>query len=318
MREASKAVPGQGSGRRFLGGANRGSLSAVPVGFLLPFLVLFVLFFVLPIGYAVWESLFVVEREGIYGTPEKVFAGLANYTAALSDRDFVGSIGRVLLFVAIQVPTVVVLATILALLLDSAAARFKQFFRVAFFLPYGVPGAVAALLWGFLYTPQLSPITEVLGLMGLEVDFLSQDTTLLSIVNVSVWTLGGYNMLILLAQLQSIPPELYEAARMDGAGGWRIAWNVKLPLVQPALVLVTVFSVIGALQLFAEPMVLQSINSNISDTYTPNLSAYNEAFAYNNDSYAAAQAVIIAVMALVLSFGFLSVMRRRIGGGVGG
>lgn len=271
---------------------------------------MFLLFFALPIIYAIWQSLFTTVRSGLLGGAHQAFAGLSNYAEAVHDTDFITSIGRILLFGVVEVPVMIVFALILALVLDSAAARFTKFFRTAFFAPYGVPGVVASLLWGFLYTPGISPIVEILGDVGIHVDFFSSGATLWSIANIVVWEFAGYNMLVLIAQLQSIPSELYEAARVDGAGGWRIALSIKIPLMRPALTLITVFSIIGTLQLFAEPLVLRPDDSNISATYTPNLVAYTQAFTYNNYSYAAAEAVILALLAVILSFTFLKVAQR--------
>jgi multiple sugar transport system permease protein len=118
-------------------------------------------------------------------------------------------------------------------------------------------------------------------------------------------------MLILIAALQGIPDELYEAARVDGAGSFRIAWHIKLPLLRPSIVLATVFTIIGTLQLFAEPLVLKPLSTAINSSYTPNLSAYNQAFSNDNYSLAAAEAVIVAVIAFALSFGFLRIGNRK-------
>ena len=244
------------------------------------------------------------------GQATTVFAGLSNYIAAASDQAFIASIGRVVLYGVVVVPVMIIFALILALVLDTAAARFGKYFRSAFFAPYGVPGAIAALLWGFLYTPGLSPIVDILGRLGLNVDFLGPQLTLWSIANITIWTFAGYNMLVLTAQLQSIPHEIYESAKVDGAGGWRIAWSIKIPLMRPALILTTVFTIIGTLQLFAEPLVLQPLDSNISNTFTPNLSAYTQAFTYNNYNYAATQAVILALIAVIISFSFLKISQR--------
>lgn len=271
---------------------------------------MFFLFFVLPILYAIWQSLFIIKRAGLLGQAHTVFGGLSNYAEAVHDQDFVASIGRIILFGVVEVPVMVVFALVLALVLDSAAVRFKKFFRTAFFAPYGVPGVIASLLWGFLYTPGISPIVRVLNGVGIKFDFFGSGATLWSIANIVIWAFAGYNMLVLIAQLQSIPSDLYEAARVDGASGWRIAWSIKIPLIRPALTLITVFSIIGTLQLFAEPLVLQPNDSNISSTFTPNLSAYTQAFTYNNYNYAAAQAVILALLALIFSFAFLKISQR--------
>lgn len=290
-------------------------------GFLLPFAGLFLLCFVAPIAYAIYESLLRTERTGplgIGGEVRESFAGFANYSQALGDDRFLSGFGRVLLFGAVQIPLMIVLATTLALLLESASARWVTFFRGAFFLPYGVPGVIASILWGFLYVPGISPLVEMAGSLGWHIDFLARDTVLWSIVNIVTWQFTGYNMLVLIAQLKAVPPELYEAARIDGANARQIALHVKIPLIRPALVLTTVFSIIGTLQLFVEPMVLRPLANSIDSGYTPNLHAYSEAFVGNNQHLAAAEAVLLALVACVLSFGFLRMVGRRGRGEKGG
>src|ERR1700729_952108 len=196
-----------------------------PVMFLGPFGVLFALFFLLPIGYAIYESFFKVHVSGLGLGPSStttVFAGLANYTHVFSDPSFLQGVGRVLLFGVVQIPVMLLFAPILALLLDSVAARFKRFFRLAFFLPYGIPGVIAAILWSFLYLPGLSPVVAALHGAGFgTVNFLGIHTVLWSIANIVTWEYTGYNMLIIYAGLQAIPADLYDAGRIDGASEWR-------------------------------------------------------------------------------------------------
>jgi multiple sugar transport system permease protein len=282
-------------------------------GFLMPFLLLYAAFFILPIGYAVYQSLLKTERSGPLGLggSRRVFAGLSNYAAALTDAAFVDSILRVLLFAAVQVPLMIVLATALALLLDSASARGVPLFRGAYFLPYGVPGVIASILWGFLYIPGVSPIVDILAHAGIQADFLGSGTVLWSVANIVTWEFAGYNMLVVVAQLKAIDSDLYEAARIDGANAWQVVRHVKLPLIRPAIVLTTVFTIIGSLQLFAEPLVLRPISTAINTSYTPNLAAYTQAFVNNNYGLAAAQAVILAIVACVFSFGFLRLVGQR-------
>ncbi|MBZ4019538.1 carbohydrate ABC transporter permease [Streptomyces purpurogeneiscleroticus] len=283
-------------------------------GFLLPFLALFLLCFIAPIGYAIWQSLHKTERTGplgLGGAEREVFAGLANYSQALADDRFLSGFGRVLLFGAVQIPLMIILATVLALLLESASARWVTFFRSAFFLPYGVPGVIASILWGFLYVPGISPLVKMAQEVGWDVDFLSRGTVLWSIANIVTWQFTGYNMLVLISQLKAVPQELYEAARIDGANARQVALHIKIPLIRPALVLTCVFSIIGTLQLFAEPMVLRPLASSIDSGYTPNLHAYSEAFVGNNQHLAAAEAVLLALVACVLSFGFLRLVGQR-------
>jgi len=284
-----------------------------PALFIAPFGVFFSLFFLVPIGYAIYESLFAVHSSGLgLGPTTTRFSGLANYRDALSSPPFLQGILRVLLFGVVQIPIMLAVAVFLALLIDSVAARFRRFFRLAFFLPYGIPGVIAAILWSFLYLPGLSPIVGVLRSLGFgTVDFLGVHTVLWSIANIVTWEYTGYNMLIVYAALQAVPRELYEAARMDGASEWKVAARVKLPMVAPAIGLTAVFSIIGSLQLFSEPQVLRAVTTNIPSTYTPNLNAYTQAFTFNNPNEAAAMAVLLAVGTFILSFGFLRITSRR-------
>ena len=284
-----------------------------PWALLAPFLLLFTLTFAVPILTAVAQSFTRVTRQGVFGEQGVTtqFAGVWNYAQALCNDNFTASIGRMLLFGIVQVPVMMLLCTILALLLEGASARWPAFFRASYFMPYGIPGVIATILWSFLYVPGLSPLIDIAGRFGVEVDFLGADTVLWSIANIVTWSYTGYNMLIIVAQLKTIPNEIYEAAKVDGASPWRVAWTIQLPLIRPALVLTTVFSIIGTLQLFAEPQVLQSVSPAIDSEYTPNLSAYTTAFAYNDYNVAAAQAVLIALVAFVLSFAFLRLTNRK-------
>ncbi|MFB7212597.1 carbohydrate ABC transporter permease [Streptomyces sp. NPDC056255] len=278
---------------------------------LAPFGVLFLAVFVIPIGYAVHQSLFRVERSGLgFGAPRTVFAGLDNYTRVLTDSTFLKGVGRVLLFGLVQVPVMLGLALLLALLLDSRVARFKRFFRVAYFLPFAIPGVIAAVLWAFLYMPGISPLNDVGRSIGADVDFLSRDMILFSIGNIVTWSWTGYNMLIIYTSLQSVPKELYEAAELDGCSGFRIAWHIKVPLVRPALTLTGVFSIIGTLQLFGEPMVLRPMTAAISSNYTPVMLSYQAAFGLNDYNFAAAVAVVLALATFALSYGFLRLSTR--------
>ncbi|WP_244971552.1 carbohydrate ABC transporter permease [Paramicrobacterium chengjingii] len=294
-------------------GTRTNAMARAPWLLLAPFLLLYIFTFILPIIVAIGSSFTTVKRSGLFGEQgvTSQFAWFDNYALALADGNFIASIGRMLLFGIVQVPVMIVAATVLALLLESASARWPGLFRAAYFMPYGVPGVIATILWSFLYVPGLSPVIDVASWIGLDINFLGAGTVLWSIANIVTWSYTGYNMLIIIAQLKAIPAELYEAARVDGAGPWRIARSIQIPLITPALVLTTVFSIIGTLQLFAEPQVLQTVAPAIDSQYTPNLSAYTTAFAYNDYNVAAAQAVLIAVVAFALSFAFLRLTNRK-------
>ncbi|MBZ9644924.1 carbohydrate ABC transporter permease, partial [Streptomyces sp. PSKA30] len=243
-----------GRRRRFNGGGPRAGTVAA---FLIPFFLPFVLFYLVPVGYALWQSFRVVRRTGgQYGTSYTTFGGFAQYVEVFQNSEFWASIGRIGLFGIVQVPVMLFVALVMALLLDTPLLRLKSFFRITAFMPYAVPGVIAAIMWSYLYSPQLSPVVDLLKGIGLEPDFLGPGAVLWSAANVSTWLWTGYNMLIMFSTLQSIPQELYEAAKIDGASNWTIAWRIKVPIIAPSIVLTTVFSIIGTLQLYAEPAVL--------------------------------------------------------------
>ncbi|KQO08619.1 ABC transporter permease [Agreia sp. Leaf244] len=274
--------------------------------FLAPFAVLFAAFYLLPIGWAIFQSLLVVERNGTFGKPTQVFGGLSQYVLVFQNEAFWSSVGRVLLFGVVQVPVMLGFALLLALLLDSPLVKGKKFFRLAFFVPYAVPGVIAAIMWGYLYSPNLSPFAAFTS----NVDLLAPETVLWSIANVVTWIYVGYNMLIIYSALLALPSEIFEAARLDGANQWQIAWSIKIPLVAPAIVLTAIFSIIGTLQLLAEPQVFRSFTSSVSSTFTPNMTVYATS-AVPNVSLAAAMSVVLAIATFIMSFTFLRLTQRK-------
>jgi multiple sugar transport system permease protein len=273
---------------------------------ILPFGVLFALFYLVPIGYSVYQSLLKIQRAGTFGKPTQVFGGLAQYTRVFQDHDFWASVGRVALFGVVQVPVMLGFALVLALLLDSPLVKGKKFFRLAFFAPYAVPGVIAAIMWGFLYTPSLSPFSAITS----RVDLLSASYVLWSIANVVTWVYVGYNMLIIYSSLLSIPTDIYEAAKLDGASELKVALSIKIPLVMPAIIMTAIFSIIGTLQLLAEPQVFRSFTTSVSSTYTPNLTVYSTS-SIPNYNLAAAFSVVLAVATFIMSFVFLKTTQRK-------
>lgn len=287
----------------------------VPYTFLGPAIVLFTAFMAAPIVYTVYLSFRAVEVSGLglgSGARKEVWAGLSNYTRALSDDAFAASVGRVVLYGLVLVPTMLVLALLFALLLDSDRARGRGFARVSIFLPYAVPSVVASLLWGFLYLPRVSPFIDVLDAVGLGApDVLSPRLILFAVANIGLWGGVGFNMVVLYTSLRSIPTELFEAARLDGASESAIAVRIKVPIVAPSLVMTSIFSMIATLQVFAEPTTLRPLTNTISTTWTPLMAVYRDAFIRNDVYSAAATSVVIALATFVLSFGFLKVVGSR-------
>jgi multiple sugar transport system permease protein len=267
--------------------------------FLLPFLVVFAAAVVAPLGYAAYLSLF---RQGLVGG--NVFVGLDNYRQALTDTLLHVGLGRVALFLAVQVPIMLGLALLAALALDSGRLRWAGLFRIGIFIPYAVPAVVAALMWGYLYGPHFGLFHQLGTDLHLPVpDLLSRSWMLASIGNVTTWEYTGYNMLILYAALRTVPHELYEAAEVDGAGEIRKALSIKVPAIRQALLLTGIFSVIGSFQLFNEPNVLQSLAPGvISTNYTPNMYAFNLAFNGQQFNYSAAVAVVLGGVTAVVAY----------------
>lgn len=267
--------------------------------FLLPFFVVFATMLVVPLIYAGYLSLF--ESKLIGG---EAFAGLANYARALTDPAFLGGLGRVALFFIVQVPIMLGLALFFALALDSARARGSKAIRMLIYMPYAVPAVVATLMWGYLYGPDFGPIAQIARAAGLGTpDFLSPENILGSMMNIVTWEFVGYNMIIMYAALRSIPAELYEAAEIDGAGQFRLAWSVKIPAIRPAILLTIIFSIIGSFQLFAEPSLLNAIAPDaISNSFTPNYYAYNLAFINQELNYAAAIAFLLGIVIAIVSY----------------
>ncbi|RSM47566.1 sugar ABC transporter permease [Actinoplanes sp. ATCC 53533] len=275
--------------------------------FITPFLVFFLLFFVLPLGYAGYLSFFKDQLVG--GT---VFAGLDNYTRALKDAQLLDGVLRVALFFLVQVPIMLLVALVAALAIDSGLLRSAKLFRLGMFIPYAVPSVVAALMWGYLYGPDFGPLAQLGDRLGFTPPSLLSDTSMLaSLGNIVTWEFTGYNMIILYAALRTVPTELYEAAAVDGAGAWRVAWSIKIPALRPALLLCLIFSVIGSFQLFAEPNLLQRLAPNvINSSYTPNLYAYSLAFTSQEVNYAAAVSFLLGLVIVVVSYVVLFLTSR--------
>lgn len=264
-----------------------------------PFMVVFALVFLTPLAYALYLSFFQDRLVG--GTS---FVGLDNYVRALTDPQFWEAFGRVLIFLLVQVPIMLALALAAALALDSARLRGASFFRIIIFLPYAVPAVVAVLMWGYIYGDQFGLAGNVNDLLGVDaITPFAKEWMLVSIGNIVTWEFVGYNMLIFYSSLKTIPTDMYEAASLDGAGAWRTIFAIKIPSVRGALVIATIFSIIGSFQLFNEPNILRPLAPNVITTYfTPNMYAYNLSFAGQQFNYSATIAIIMGLITAVIAY----------------
>ncbi len=281
--------------------------------FVAPALVLSAGLIALPLLYTAWLSLRGnrVSGSGL-GVKQETFVGLANYARTLTDPALLAGLGRMLLYAAVAIPVTMGLALLFALLLDNASTRLGRFTRTAIFVPYAVPGVIAALMWGFMYLPGVSPFTELPEALGWPVpQFLGPVSVFFSIANITVWGSVGFNMVILYTSLRALPGELYEAARLDGCSELQLALRVKVPLLVPALVMTGLFTVIGSLQVFSEPNTLLTLTNSIGSDWVPMMLVYRDAFVTNDLFSAAATSVVITVVTLVASVGLLQLLQRR-------
>ena len=269
------------------------------LAFVAPFLLVFLLVFIAPVVYSIFLSLF---REQLVGG--NAFVGLDNYLALFGDAQFWEGFGRVVLFLVVQVPVMLGLALVAALAIDSARLHASGFFRIVIFLPYAVPAVVAVLMWGFIYGDNFGLAANLNDWLGSDVITpFARDWILVSIGNIVTWEFVGYNMLIFYSALRVIPTDLYEAAELDGAGPMRVITGIKLPALRGAIVIATIFSIIGSFQLFNEPNILRTLAPNIITTYfTPNMYAYNLSFAGQQYNSSATVAIVMGVITAVIAY----------------
>lgn len=262
-------------------------------------MVAFLLVLVAPLMYTVYLSLF--QKKMIGGD---TFVGVGNYVQELTDPAFWDSLGRVVLYLVVFVPVMIGISLATALAIDSARLHLPRVFRLVIFLPYAVPGVIAALMWGYMYGTHFGLVGNIQQFFGITLpDPLSSNLVLASIGNIMVWLSVGYNMLVLYSALRVVPTELYEAAELDGAGAWQVIAAVKLPAIRPALGVTLVFSVIGAFQLFNEPNILRALAPNaISSHFTPNMYAYSLSFAGQQYNAAATVAIVMGLVTVVVAY----------------
>ena len=278
-----------------------------PYIFLSPFLLFFVAFLIIPLIYAFDLSVYKTTLVG--GTR---FVGFDNYAKAFTDPNFWDGVLTLVKFGAMQMPVMLILALLFALILDSGLVYAKSFFRISFFMPYAVPAVIATLLWGYLYGPAYGPVTQIADALSLpRPDFFASNTILPSIANIAVWEYMGYNMIIYFAALQAIPTDLEEAALMDGAGAFIYGLKIKLPMIVPTIIVTIIFSIIGTLQLFAEPYLMINLARNeINNHFTPNLYAYRLAFTAHQINYSAAISFVLGGVVAVVSYAFMLAANR--------
>ncbi|WP_232528894.1 carbohydrate ABC transporter permease [Mycetocola zhujimingii] len=286
-----------------------------PYLMLAPGILLFTLFMLAPIVYTLFLSFQKKKVVGLglgSGGQTRVFAGFENYISTFTNPEFAASVGRVLLYGVVLIPTMLALALLFALLLDSKRTRAAGFSRISIFLPYAVPAVISSLLWGFLYLPAVSPFYYIFDLLGWDVpSMLSSGLVLFGIANIALWGGVGFNMIVIYTSLKAVPTEIYEAAKIDGASEVQIALRIKIPIIAPALVMTGLFSMIATLQVFSEPTILRPLSNSLSTSWSPLMLVYRDAFTRDDIYSAAATSMVIAIATFALSFLFLRIVQKR-------
>ena len=265
--------------------------------FVAPALLVIAVFFFLPIVAALLISLTDFDIYGLADLANLRFVGFGNYLKLLQNPLFWQALGNTLYFVAVGVPLSIGASLGAALLLHSRLARFKPFFRTALFAPVVTTLVAVAVIWRYMFNTRYGLLNYALGGLGIDpIDWLGDPHWAMpAIILFAVWKNFGYNMIIFLAGLQSIPEELYEAARIDGASVWRQFASVTLPMLSPVVMLVGILTIAGYFQLFAEPYVMTQggpLQSTVSVLYF----MYEEGFKWWNLGSASAVAFVLFLL----------------------
>lgn len=238
-----------------------------------------------------------------------------NYTRMFQDAVFKRSIGNTFLYLIIEVPIMLVLAILLAQLLNNKHLKFKGLFRTCVFLPCATSLVSYALIFKSLFATQglINTILVKLGILESNFNFLGTGWSAKIIIIVAlIWRWTGYNMVFFLAGLQNIEYSVYEAAKIDGASGWKTFWSITVPLLRPTIVMTTIMSINGTLQLFDESVNLTK-GGPANATITMSHYIYNGSFGEGvaNFGYASAMSVIVFIMVAILAFINLKVGDKR-------
>jgi multiple sugar transport system permease protein len=275
--------------------------------FAAPALLVIGVFFFLPVLAALAMSLTDFDIYALANPRNLRLVGVQNYTRLLATPLFWQALGNTLYFVAVGVPVSIGVSFGAALLLNSRLARFPAFYRTALFAPVVTTLVAVAVIWRYLFNTRYGLLNYALGGIGVHpIDWLGDPHWAMpAIIVFAVWKNFGYNMIILLAGLQGIPEELYEAARIDGASTWRQVRYITLPVLTPILLMVSILTIAGYFQLFAEPYVMTQggpLQSTVSVLYF----MYEEGFKWWNLGSASAVAFVL----FVLIFGITALQLR--------
>lgn len=286
-------------------------LQVVAWGFVAPALLVIGVFFFLPVLAGVALSLTDFDIYALANLHNLRFVGLDNYMQLLRAPLFWQALGNTLYFVAVGVPLSIGLSLGAALLLHARVARFRPFFRTALFAPVVTTLVAVAVVWRYLFQTRYGMVNYALGHVGIDpIDWLGDPRLAMPmIILLAIWKNFGYNMMIFLANLQVVPEEVYEAARLDGATAFQQLVYITLPMLRPALILVGILTTAGYFQLFAEPYVMTQggpLRSTVSVLYF----MYEEGFKWWNLGTASAAAVLLFGLMFAVTWALMRASKR--------
>ncbi|MBS1906433.1 MAG: sugar ABC transporter permease [Actinobacteria bacterium] len=292
--------------RRHAGGS-RGSEQLIGWVFLTPFLIAFALFLVWPILHGLYLSFTDQSLTGSGGG----FVGVANYVEALTDPVMWGAFGNTVWFTLLSTIPLVVIALLMAVLVDRGLPG-QWLWRLSFFMPYLLASTVISQIWVWIFNPQIGAANNVLKAFGLEPIAWLQDpqVNMLAIVIATVWWTVGFNFLLYLAALQNIPEQQYEAASLDGAGGWRQFWSITLPQLGPATTLIGLLQILASLKLFDQAyQMLGGLSSDTTRSIVQYI--YETGFVGYRFGYSAAISYVFFAIIIILGVAQALITRRR-------
>ncbi len=284
--------------------------SYVGYGFIAPAVIVLAALTLFPLGYNVWLSV----QQRILTLPfENHAVGLANYVALAQDTQFWHDLLRTLMFTGISVFVELVLGMVLALVM-SKEFRARAMVRVSILIPWAIPTAVSAMLWAMFFDPRTGFVDFFLGRVGLPgshlVWFNSAFFAWIPIILSDMWKNTPFMALLLMAGLQSIPKELYESARIDGAGSWQAFWRVTIPLMQPVILVALIFRTLSALLVFDTVFVMTGGGPGTATTVVAYYNWY-QFFTALNYGYGAAISVVITAVAMLMAFLYVRATVRQ-------
>ncbi len=287
------------------------SRTRIALFFLAPALIAIGVFFFVPVLAALVLSFTDFDIYALARFDYARFIGLRNYERIFADPLFWTALRNTLYFLLVGGPLSIVVSLAAALLLNSKLVRFKTVFRTAFFAPVVTTLVAVAVVWRFVYHPRFGLLNYALSFVGLpSIDWLGDPAWAMpALILMAVWKNFGYNMIIFIAGLQNIPEELYEAASIDGASTWQQFTSITIPMLAPTTLFITIITMIGYFQLFAEPYVMTQ-GGPLNSTLSIVLYMYQMGFRWWNMGYSAALAFVL--FAIILAASLIQTRLQRV------